>query len=168
MGKGVGLGSWFMPPKMLHAFVGRTDFGLTRWGNQADILFRYYRAWLKAGSSRVGGRERGAKCSELHVGLVDGEFASPKPTAKDAESRAAIANAQESLMPEDIQIRLVHVEFLRPGPPHNQLLSPLTPYLAISGDAGAGVITVPYEHAEFERRLKELRYETGDSADRQA
>ena len=71
-------------------------------------------------------------------------------------------------MPEDIQIRLVHVEFLRPGPPHNQLLSPLTPYLAISGDAGAGVVTVPYEHAEFERRLKELRYETGDSDDRQA
>jgi hypothetical protein len=71
-------------------------------------------------------------------------------------------------MPEDIQIRLVHVEFLRPGPPHNQLLSPLTPFLAISGDAGAGVVTVPYEHAEFERRLKELRYETGDSDDRQA
>lgn len=70
-------------------------------------------------------------------------------------------------MPEDIQIRLVHVEFLRPGPPHNQLLSPLTQYLAISGDAGAGVVTLPYEHAEFERRLKELRYETGDPSDRQ-
>ena len=71
-------------------------------------------------------------------------------------------------MPEDIQIRLVHVEFLRPGPPHNQLLSPLTQYLAISGDAGAGVVTVPYEQAQFERRLKELRYETDDSGDRQA
>src|SRR5574338_359925 len=70
-------------------------------------------------------------------------------------------------MPEDILIRLVHAEFLRPGPPHNQLLSPLTQYLAISGDAGAGVVTLPYEHAEFERRLKELRYETGDPSDRQ-
>ena len=71
-------------------------------------------------------------------------------------------------MPEDIQIKLVHVESLRAGPPHNQLLSPLTQYLAISGDAGAGVVTVPYEHAEFERRLRELRYETGDPGDRQA
>ncbi|MQA30708.1 MAG: CHAT domain-containing protein [Luteitalea sp.] len=71
-------------------------------------------------------------------------------------------------VPDHIQIRLVQVEFLRPGPPHNQLLSPLTQYLAISGDAGAGVVTVPYEHATFERRLRELRYETGDPGDRQA
>ena len=71
-------------------------------------------------------------------------------------------------MPANIQIKLVHVEFLRAGPPHNQLLSPLTQYLAIGGDAGAGVVTVPYEHAEFERRVRELRYETGDAADRQA
>lgn len=71
-------------------------------------------------------------------------------------------------MTEEIQIRLVHVEFLRPGPPHNQLLSPLTQYLAIAGDTGAGVVTVPYEQAEFERRLKQLRYESGDTEDRQA
>ena len=71
-------------------------------------------------------------------------------------------------MTEDIQIRLVHVEFLRPGPPHNQLLSPLTQYLAIAGDTGAGVVTVPYEQAEFWRRLKELRYESGDPEDRLA
>src|SRR6188508_2702220 len=70
-------------------------------------------------------------------------------------------------MTEEIQIRLVHVEFLRPGPPHNQLLSPLTQYLAIAGDRGAGVVTVPYEQAAFWRLLKELRYETGDSEDRQ-
>lgn len=36
------------------------------------------------------------------------------------------------------------------------------------GDAGAGVVTVPHEHAAFERRLKELRYETGDADDRLA
>jgi hypothetical protein len=68
----------------------------------------------------------------------------------------------------DIQIKLVHVEFLRAGPPHNQLLSPLTEYLAISGDSGAGVVSVPYEHSVFERRLRELRYETGAPVDRQA
>jgi beta-lactamase superfamily II metal-dependent hydrolase len=71
-------------------------------------------------------------------------------------------------MTEELQIRRVGVEFLRPGPPHNQLLSPLTQYLAICGDAGAGVVTVPYEHAAFERKLKELRYETGNSHDRLA
>lgn len=71
-------------------------------------------------------------------------------------------------MIEEIQIRLVHVEFLRPGPPHNQLLSPLTQYLAIAGDTGAGVVTVPYEQAEFWRRLKQLRYEAGDAEDRLA
>ncbi|HKI00724.1 MAG TPA: CHAT domain-containing protein [Thermoanaerobaculia bacterium] len=71
------------------------------------------------------------------------------------------------MMSEEAQIRLVSVEFLRPGPPHNQLLSPLTQYLAVCGDAGAGVVTVPYEHGRFERLLKELRYE-GDPEDRQA
>jgi beta-lactamase superfamily II metal-dependent hydrolase len=70
-------------------------------------------------------------------------------------------------MTESMQIRLVNVEFLRSGPPHNQLLSPLTPYLAICGDAGAGVISVPYEQATFERKLRDLRYETGDARDRQ-
>src|SRR5216117_2331402 len=71
-------------------------------------------------------------------------------------------------MADNIQVRLVNAEFLRPGPPQNQLLSPLTQYLAVCGDAGAGVVTVPYEHATFERKLKELRYETGDPGDRLA
>jgi beta-lactamase superfamily II metal-dependent hydrolase len=70
-------------------------------------------------------------------------------------------------MPE-FPIRLVNVEFLRPGPPHNQLLSPLTQYLAVCGDTGAGVVTVPYEQGRFERLLKDLRYETGDPEDRLA
>src|SRR5262245_26600709 len=69
-------------------------------------------------------------------------------------------------MPEDIQIHQVTVEFLRPGPAHNQLLSPLTQYLAICGDSDAGTVTVPYEHHRFERRLKDLRYETGNPEDR--
>lgn len=72
------------------------------------------------------------------------------------------------MMADEIEVRSVNVEFLRPGPPHNQLLSPLTQYLAICGDSGAGVVKVPYEHAVFERKLKELRYETGDAGDRLA
>lgn len=66
-----------------------------------------------------------------------------------------------------ITIRRVSVEFLRPGPSHNQLLSPYTQYLAVCNDAGAAVVTVPYEQRIFERRLKDLRYETGDERDRQ-
>lgn len=69
-------------------------------------------------------------------------------------------------MTDDITIRRVSVEFLRPGPSHNQLLSPYTQYLAVCNDAGAAVVTVPYEQRVFERRLKELRYETGDQDDR--
>jgi beta-lactamase superfamily II metal-dependent hydrolase len=71
-------------------------------------------------------------------------------------------------MSDEVTIRLVHVEFLRPGPPNNQLLSPLTPYLAVCGETGAGVVHVPYEHGRFERVLKQLRYETGDPEDRLA
>src|SRR5262245_18185306 len=71
-------------------------------------------------------------------------------------------------MADEIPIRLVTVEFLRPGPAHNQLLSPVMQYLAICADKPVGVITVPYEQGAFERRLKELRYETGDPGDRQA
>lgn len=67
-----------------------------------------------------------------------------------------------------MKIKRVNVEFLRPGPPQNQLLSPLTPYLVTCGDSGAGVVHVPFEQAEFERRLKELHYETGDPEDRLA
>lgn len=62
-------------------------------------------------------------------------------------------------MSEDVQIRLVNIEFLRPGPPHNQLLSPLAQYVTVCGDAGGGVVTVPYEHGQLERLLKQLCYQ---------
>lgn len=55
--------------------------------------------------------------------------------------------------------RSITLEILRAGPPHNQLLSPLTQYLAICGEAGASLFQVPWEHAPFERRLEDLRYE---------
>jgi hypothetical protein len=43
-------------------------------------------------------------------------------------------------------IRSVKLEFLRPGPAHNQLLSPLTPYVAVCGDDGSVTVNMPFEH----------------------
>lgn len=60
-------------------------------------------------------------------------------------------------MPER-DVRTVCVEFLRPGPAHNQLLSPLTRYLVICGESQAGEVSVPYEHRAFLRRLRDLQY----------
>jgi hypothetical protein len=64
-----------------------------------------------------------------------------------------------------MEVRTVTVELLRAGPPHNQLLSPLTQYLGVCGESGAGVVTLPYEHHTFLRRLRELRYEAGTEED---
>lgn len=61
--------------------------------------------------------------------------------------------------------RTVSVELLRAGPPHNQLLSPLTRYLGIYGESEAGVVTLPWEQYKFDRRLPELRYEGGSEED---
>ena len=66
-----------------------------------------------------------------------------------------------------MKIRKVAVEFLRAGPRNNQLLSPLTQYLGVCGNAPAGVVRVPYEHREIDQRLQELRYESADDARRQ-
>ncbi|MEM9035425.1 MAG: CHAT domain-containing protein [Actinomycetota bacterium] len=51
------------------------------------------------------------------------------------------------------------VELLRAGPPHNQLLSPLTQYLGVCDDSGAVVVNLPFEHVPFERRMRSLRYD---------
>ena len=59
-------------------------------------------------------------------------------------------------MSSQIQIRTVKVELLRTGPSHNQLLSPLTPYLGICDGAEAGVVHVPFEHEAFLRRLRAM------------
>jgi beta-lactamase superfamily II metal-dependent hydrolase len=58
-----------------------------------------------------------------------------------------------------INIRTVTVELLRAGPRHNQLLSPLTQYLGVCGDAPAGRVTLPYEHRDMEQWLQELNYQ---------
>ncbi|MBF0589222.1 MAG: CHAT domain-containing protein [Magnetococcales bacterium] len=55
----------------------------------------------------------------------------------------------------------VKLEYLRHGPPHNQLLSPLTNYLGVCGQNEAASVHVPYEHAQFLNRLRRLDYEGG-------
>ena len=56
-------------------------------------------------------------------------------------------------------IQDIRLEFLRFGPTHNQLLSPLTPYMALCGADGPVSVKVPFEHDELMNRLKRLRYE---------
>ncbi len=66
----------------------------------------------------------------------------------------------------EINIRNVTVELLRSGPSHNQLLSPLTLYLGICDEAEAGIVTLPFEHATFLRRIGVMRYEEGKATDK--
>lgn len=58
-------------------------------------------------------------------------------------------------------IRTVTLELLRHGPAHNQLLSPLTPYLALCGNQDAETVHVTFEHLQFLRKLRQLRYVHG-------
>ena len=59
------------------------------------------------------------------------------------------------------KIRTIRIEFLRHGPVHNQLLSPLTQYLGLCGNHGASTVHVPYEHQDFLSLLESLRYRDG-------
>jgi hypothetical protein len=56
-------------------------------------------------------------------------------------------------------VRDIELEFLRSGPAHNQLLSPLTPYMALCGAEGPVSVYLPFEHAQLLNRLNRLRYE---------
>jgi tetratricopeptide (TPR) repeat protein len=56
------------------------------------------------------------------------------------------------------EIRNVKLELLRPGPAHNQLLSPLTPYLALCGADGPVTVNIPFEHRHLLNRLERLSY----------
>jgi hypothetical protein len=60
-------------------------------------------------------------------------------------------------VPQDVT-RTVTLELLRHGPPHNQLLSPLTRYLALCGNHPAETVTVPFEHQHFLTRQLALQY----------
>lgn len=59
-------------------------------------------------------------------------------------------------------MRTITLELLRHGPANNQLLSPLTPYLALCENHAAVTLHVPFEHNQFLFRLKSLRYENGE------
>jgi hypothetical protein len=63
-------------------------------------------------------------------------------------------------------VRTITLEILRHGPPHNQLLSPLTQYLALCENHAAVTISVPYEHAQFLHRLRALSYELDEAGRR--
>lgn len=52
----------------------------------------------------------------------------------------------------------VRLELVRPGPPHNQLLSPLTSYMALCGDGSPITFHINYEHRQLLNRLERLRY----------
>jgi len=53
------------------------------------------------------------------------------------------------------------LELLRGGPPHNQLVSPITEYLALCGDAAPHTLRLPFEQGDLTHRLQLLRYELG-------
>lgn len=52
----------------------------------------------------------------------------------------------------------VKLELLRPGPTHNQLLSRLTPYLALCGDGSPITFRIDLDHRDILNRLERLRY----------
>lgn len=59
---------------------------------------------------------------------------------------------------QSTEIRSVKLELLRAGPTHNQLLSPLTNYIALCGSDGPVTINIPFEHRQLLMRLKRLKY----------
>jgi len=69
-----------------------------------------------------------------------------------------------------VRIREVVLEILRHGRAHNQLLSPLTQYLALCGSHPAVSLTVPFEHHELQYLLSQMSYEaemgSADAPDR--
>jgi hypothetical protein len=57
------------------------------------------------------------------------------------------------------------LELLRGGPPHNQLVSPITDYLALCGGAAPHTLRLPFEHGDLTSRLLVLRYGLGTGRD---
>ncbi|MCS6912102.1 MAG: CHAT domain-containing protein [Myxococcales bacterium] len=65
------------------------------------------------------------------------------------------------------KVHTITLEILRPGPAHNQLLSPLTSYLALCDNRGAVTLQLPFEHREMLRQRATLAYQV-PRAQRQA
>jgi hypothetical protein len=55
-------------------------------------------------------------------------------------------------------VRSIVLEILRDGTPHNQLLSPLTKYMALCGEHAATALRLPFEHAQWLARMGGLTY----------
>ena len=68
-----------------------------------------------------------------------------------------------------MKIQDVVLELVRPGPAHNQLLSPLTPYVALCGGDSPVSVHMPFEHQQLLTRIQRLRYEleTGSGSEAQ-
>jgi hypothetical protein len=58
----------------------------------------------------------------------------------------------------------VRLEIVRPGKQHNQLLSPLTPYMALCGEGSPITFHLDFEHHQLLTRLERLRYMTEEGA----
>ena len=56
------------------------------------------------------------------------------------------------------EIKTIKLEILRQGPPHNQLLSPLTNYIFLCGNHPPETVNIPFEHRQLLTRLRALRY----------
>ena len=61
-------------------------------------------------------------------------------------------------------MRTLTLELLRHGPAHNQLLSPLTPYLALCENHPAVTLQLPLEHNQLLHRLGALSYRLGEAS----
>jgi hypothetical protein len=61
-------------------------------------------------------------------------------------------------------MRTITLELLRHGPAHNQLLSPLTPYLALCQNHGAVTLHMPFEHNQLLYRLSALGYRINEDS----
>lgn len=60
-------------------------------------------------------------------------------------------------------MRTITLELLRHGPAHNQLLSPLTPYMALCENHSAVTLHVPFEHYQFLHRMNALAYRSDEA-----
>lgn len=66
------------------------------------------------------------------------------------------------------RIHDVTLELVRAGPAHNQLLSPLTPYIALCGGDSPVSVHLPFEHHQLLLRLQRLRYEAQENTPSEA
>ena len=65
-----------------------------------------------------------------------------------------------------MNVRTVRLELQRHGPPHNQLLSPLTQYLALCGNHPPQTVHIPLEHGQLLQRLRPLAYQESKKSQR--